>query len=863
MPAPMTSAPEPCPALAVEKMRTLLICRGPIAFETLQVYRRLGWVLPHAVVSSKEWIADGPRTAPWIAGLPADHVHYVQDYDDVETILKVAAQCGIDAIYPGYGFLAERADFAARVEAAGLRFIGPTPETLRAVGDKDAAIQLARRLDIPTIPGDDTLVDYARSSDQATTAEETVRRTLVMAAQFPGFPIRLKHPGGGGGKGQRVLTPKELGARQAADTIRDVLGKVWAEMGVSQPEADARKGVLIELNIPRPLHWEVQILGDGETVVHFAARDCSVQNHGYQKFIELALHPDAITHEIQRLDSESESERIRSLCGRRQTLERICADARRLGQAVQLRGAATVEFLIDEQGDPYFLEVNPRIQVEHAVTEGVAHVKGESISLVEMQQRIAAGERLAFDQEDVSCAGDAIEVRLNAWHEDLNPVLGGVVHALRCDLPPDLAPHVRVDAGGLLERRKPWVIPSYDANFALIIVHGADRHEALDRLLTVLRDGMEVRGDAELQTNLQPIVGLATLMRALPAETAFRTDTSLMWMALTAVVEVQKSSVLARVPHFPRRQTANRPALAARLLGATLEAGYAHPSRLLTFYLKRLVQKRKRSLTALEVLWQLADELGETQYEEERQRGLALQQAMNALWEAVEHAEERLQALMCAATAGRLEEEPLYASLLHRLVVPPARLAPEKAAALLRELVGWLAAEAPAITAFVESLERTQIHDCLAHNPDLSLSRPPYLQDVATVDHLIRLLSRSLRPAVLRRGELLSPMEATIYHFPEPGAPPFVEVGAEVKVGQTLAVLEAMKMFTDLPSPVDGVVTEVRVENGQGVKTGTPLFRIASHDAMGEAPDDRLHEVLEAPWFNRFGLLVRRDTGHS
>jgi len=844
-------------------MRTLLICRGPIAFETLQVYRRLGWVLPHAVVSSKEWIADGPRTAPWIAGLPADRIHYVQEYDDVETILNVAAQCGIDAIYPGYGFLAERADFAARVEAAGLRFIGPTPETLRAVGDKDAAIQLARQLDIPTIPGDDTLVDYARSSDQTTTAEETVRRALVMAAQFPGFPIRLKHPGGGGGKGQRVLTPEELGAPQAADAIRDVLGKVWAEMGVSQPEADARKGVLIELNIPRPLHWEVQILGDGETVVHFAARDCSVQNHGYQKFIELALHPDAITHEIQRLDPDSESERIRHLCDRRRTLERICADARRLGQAVQLRGAATVEFLIDEQGDPYFLEVNPRIQVEHAVTEGVAHVKGESISLVEMQQRIAAGERLAFDQEDVSCAGDAIEVRLNAWHEDLNPVLGGVVHALRCDLPPDLAPHVRVDAGGLLERRKPWVIPSYDANFALIIVHGADRHEALDRLLTVLRDGMEVRGDAELQTNLQPIVGLATLMRALPAETAFRTDTSLMWMALTAVVEAQKSSVLARVPHFPRRQTANRPALAARLLGATLEAGFAHPSRLLTFYLKRLVQKRKRSLTALEVLWQLADELGETQYEEERQRGLALQQAMNALWEAVGHAEERLQALMCAATAGRLEEEPLYASLLHRLVVPPGSLAPEKAAALLRELVGWLAAEVPAITAFVESLERTQIHDCLAHNPDLSLSRPAYLQDVATVDHLIRLLSRSLRPAVLRRGELLSPMEATIYHFPEPGAPPFVEVGAEVKVGQTLAVLEAMKMFTDLPSPVDGVVTEVRVENGQGVKTGTPLFRIASHDAMGEASDDRLHEVLGAPWFNRFGLLVRRDAGHS
>ena len=863
MPVAEKSAPESRPALPVERMRTLLICRGPIAFETLQVYRRLGWLLPHVVVSSKEWIADGPRSAPWIAELPADHVHHVQDYDDIETIMNVAARCGIDAIYPGYGFLAERADFAACVEAAGLRFIGPTPETLRAVGDKDAAIQLARQLDIPTIPGDDSLVDFARYSDQATIAEETIRRSLAMAAQYPGFPIRLKHPGGGGGKGQRVLSPRELNGAHAADTIREVLGKVWSEMGVSQPDADARKGVLIELDIPRPLHWEVQILGDGQAVVHFAARDCSVQNHGYQKFIELALHPVAIAREIRRLDPKSDSERIQSLCSRRQTLERICVDAQRLGQAVQLRGAATVEFLIDEQGESYFLEVNPRIQVEHAVSEGIARVKGEPISLVEMQQRIAAGERLAFDQDDISCVGDAIEVRLNAWHEDLSPVLGGVVHALRCNLPPDLGAHVRIDAGGLLERRQPWVVPSYDANFALIIVHGADRHEALDRLLMVLQDGLEVHGDAELQTNLQPIVGLATLMRALPAETSFRTDTSLVWMGLTAIVEAQKSSVLTRVPRFPRRQTANHPALVARLLDATLKGGFAHPSRLLAFYLKRLAQERGRSLTTLEVLWQLADELGEKLFEEERQRGLALRRAMDALWEAVGDSEEGLRALMSAAVTGRLEEEPVYALLLQQLSEPPSSLAPEKAAVLLQELIGWLTAEAPAITALIETLERTQIHECLAHNPDLSFARPAYLQDAATVDHLIRLLSRSLRPAVLRRGELLCPMEATIYHYPEPGSPPFVEVGAEVKVGQTLAVLEAMKMFTDLPSPVDGVVMEIRVENGQGVKTGTPLFRIASHDTTWEASDDLLREVLVAPWLNRFGLLVHRNKAGS
>ena len=129
------------------------------------------------------------------------------------------------------------------------------------------------------------------------------------------------------------------------------------------------------------------------------------------------------------------AERVASLQRRKNTLETICADALRLGEAIKLRGAATVEFLVDEQGEAYFLEVNPRIQVEHGVTEGIARVHGKPISLVEWQQRVAAGEQLDFQAADISFVGDAIEVRLNAWHEDLSPVLGGVVHALRLDPP--------------------------------------------------------------------------------------------------------------------------------------------------------------------------------------------------------------------------------------------------------------------------------------------------------------------------------------------------------------------------------------------------------------------------------------------
>ena len=845
-----------CTPIAVETMRTLLVCRGPIAFETLEVYRQRRWQLPHAVVSSREWIAELQHTAPWIIDLPTEHVHYVQEYNDVEAILHLVREYHIDAIYPGYGFLAESADFAERVEQAGARFIGPTPVTLRAVGDKDTAIALARQLGIPTIPGDDALIAFAQTHRQDEIAAEAVRRTLSLAQRYPGYPIRLKHPTGGGGKGQRVLAADVLQGPEAEESLRDALTKVWSEMGVSPSAADSHKGVLLELNLPRPLHWEVQLFGDGETVVHFAARDCSLQNHGYQKFIEVALHPQAIAQEIVQLDAQTAAGRMASLRRRQATLERICADALRLGTTVHLRGAATVEFLIDQQGNPYFLEVNPRIQVEHGVTEGIARVRGKPISLVELQQRVAAGEHLTFRQDDITFVGDAIEVRLNAWHEDLSPVLGGVVHELRLTPPLALEPHVRLDASGLLQRRQPWIVPSYDANFALLIVTGHERHETLERLIAVLEGGLKISGNTELKTNVQPVLGLLTLMHALPPETEFRTDTSLLWMALTAIVETQKQTVLALVPDFPRRPGAHDPALFARLLRATLEAGFAHPSRLLTYYIQRLMHPAPRPVAALEVLWQLATALAVPLCEEERAQAVALQHALDTLWGQLSAESRQFLALIRAATAQSLETSHEFQAVCAYLVATTPGLDTTEAAALLRYLLDWLCVDVPAITALITTLEHTQLHTFLAANDDLSLTRPTYLADETRVADLQRVLSGSLRPTLLRHGELLSPMEATIYHYSEPGAPPFVEIGAEVRVGQTLALLEAMKMFTELPSPVDGVLVAILVDNGQGVKTGTPLFRIATQEALHTTADAALHEAVESVFTNRFGLLL-------
>ncbi len=175
---------------------------------------------------------------------------------------------------------------------------------------------------------------------------------------------------------------------------------------------------------------------------------------------------------------------------------------------------------------------------------------------------------------------------------------------------------------------------------------------------------------------------------------------------------------------------------------------------------------------------------------------------------------------------------------------------------MIQDVLGWLRVEVPAIVALVRILESVQLHTLLTANDDLSLTRPTYLKDEVAVVQLHRILSKSLRPTVLRQGELLSPMEATIYHQPEPGTPPFVAIGEEVKVGQTIALLEAMKMFTELPSPVDGVLTDILVETGQGVKTGTPLFRIATEGTMTDTADDFVHRLIDAAFQNRFGLLL-------
>ena len=351
-----------------------------------------------------------------------------RSYLNIPNIISAALVSGADAVHPGYGFLAENARFAEICADHGLTFVGPTPDTISRMGDKATAKAIMREAKVPTTPGTDILASVGDA---------------LAAAKKLGYPVMLKATAGGGGKGMRaVRTPAEV--EHAFATAQ------------AEAEANFKDGRLyMEKLIERPRHVEVQIVGDSfGNVVHVGERDCSVQKPSHQKLIEEAPAPKI-------------SDRTR-----RKLHETALAAAR----AVRYQSAGTLEFLL-EGDDVYFMEMNTRIQVEHPVTEMLY-----GVDLVREQIRVAAGERLSFDQRRLEARGHAIECRINAEEptSGFAPAAGTLTDVA---LPGGCG--VRVDShvyAGLA------VPPFYDSLLAKIVAHGATRGEAIERMAAALHD---------------------------------------------------------------------------------------------------------------------------------------------------------------------------------------------------------------------------------------------------------------------------------------------------------------------------------------------------------------------------------------
>lgn len=405
--------------------KVLIANRGEIAVRIIRACRELG-IATVAIYSQAD--ADSLHVSLATEAYCIGPAPSSKSYLNIPAIISAALTSGADAIHPGYGFMAERADFVDICEEHGIKFIGPSSSAMRKMGDKATARKTMQDNNVPTTPGTDLIEDVYEAKEFAKKA---------------GYPVIIKATAGGGGKGMRIVRNEN----ELEENMK--LCKTEAQ------NAFGNAGVYIEKYLENPRHIEVQIIGDSYgNVVHLGERDCSIQRR-HQKLIEEA--PSPAINEVTR-----------------NAMGKAAVTA---AKAINYEGAGTIEFLLDTDGKYYFMEMNTRIQVEHCVSEMIANV-----DLVKEQIKVAAGERLSFNQENITLKGHAIECRINAEdvEKDFMPCPG--------EINGYIAPGgfgVRVDSHSYPGYKIP---PYYDSMIGKLICWGKDREEARRRMYRALKE---------------------------------------------------------------------------------------------------------------------------------------------------------------------------------------------------------------------------------------------------------------------------------------------------------------------------------------------------------------------------------------
>lgn len=904
-------------------LKPLIICRGPVRKEAMDIFEAMGVAGYGILLSDRDAVAYANARAPELRTMANPKaVHRVTDYTGTDRtereariaeITGIARDHGYNAVFAGYGFMAEDEALAEALEAAGLMVIGPGASTVRAAGRKDVAKRTALAQSISVTPGVDNvtsialiakcgdatglarlaednhltvldepnlelaadalLTEAARCGVELLADDEILhvvrQEARALLERFPDRRLRLKSAGGGGGKGQRVLHPAAHHGEDSLDARLDAVAadavtaarEIWLEIGT------ADRNLLIELNIDANRHLEVQVIGNGDWCVALGLRDCSAQMHE-QKLIEASVTAESLQREIAASREAGEHETARALEADLRILTEMEDEAERLGRAVGLDSVSTFECIVDGE-DHYFMEMNTRIQVEHRVTELCYALEfvdpddADSVlrveSLIEAMALIARhGERLPKPRRAL-LRGDALEVRLNATDAALRPAAGGVIESWS----PAIAGEIRDDQG--ICSRNPdtgqfvpyYLAGAYDSNIALLLTTGDTREETWRNMLEALRR-MRIKG-ANLETNLDFHYGLLNWLIAQHPRAKIETRFVQAYLAAVGrLFDAARGIDLAVAFDVVRTGVKERIAGSASEPGNdAIEAAYDRAMDLKSTLILRPLQRlfanphllagwvaasahhfetedaglaggdtprwRTSPMDALDALY----------------RYLAMEQEEGSAAEAIwDHDRELLN-------AARAHHARLRAALgaadfadLSRLLREPR--SPADAPDAIGEEWDTLRAEhlgfnhGLQLLALPQLIARESGFGQVRVSPDLIPALPEELHSPDVLAEARRILCP---PPAAAEDQIVAEIGGMFHSREAPGMAPYLEPGTHFEVGDTLYIVEVMKMFTKVHATFSGTVDECVMADRDGVvvRQGDLLFNVT--------PDERAESI--------------------
>lgn len=889
-------------SFSVKEIKCLIVCRGPVRKEAMDVFDEIGIKEYGILLSEKDSIVYPMTLAPELRNFRfINNIHRIQDYMGagqeekeriIRQIINIATSNKYTHIFAGYGFMAEDSEFIEAIEKSGVIFMGPGSHVAKQAGAKDAAKTLARKLNVSVTPGVDnissitlvskvkdraglekitkdnglnfkyndsiSLEDNAEAALQLAyekqidiiTIEDLQKECEVQCAQiwkkFPTNRIRLKYIGGGGGKGQRVIKENSQ--------VKSAVMEIIAESKVVS--AGSNRNFLIELNIENTRHNEIQLIGNGEWALALGGRDCSVQMHE-QKLVEMSLTREMLETEIALANSNNNKKRAEILKGDLQALVEMEEQSERFGSAVHLDSVSTFESIV-EGTNHFFMEVNTRIQVEHRVTEMAYKLKFTNPndksdffileSLIEAMAMLSIHRKRVPKPERVLRNPSGGEVRINATNQSLQPHAGGIIQAwskpLDFEIRDDQGIGVRNPDTGLFVHYR--LAGAYDSNIALLVSYGKSRKENYERIRDIIKT-TELRG-ADLQTNMPVHYGLLNWI--LGKDYMFKPNTRFMQSYLAGVGSL--AGVLRDIDleiiwtEIAKKISKADPAL-GKVLGRKLT--------LITRPIKQLFENAHM----------LGGFLGYHNNYSWKIQGGKVEFIRNPLhilndmytylnWESGEgkapcdeiwdHDEEIMQSgLKFYSDLAKLTGKEDYKSQ-NEMLTGGKNPAPDKISAEIWEkCIG-------SHTAFQLGLEMLQILPKLGEksgffkldiDEEMNAVVPEEFSNADSANKLIKLLNP---PPKAKSDEILAPMGGMFYSREAPTLPPLINEGDHFNAGQPLFVIEVMKMFNKISAPFSGTIVKnfLKDSDGKIISKGQVIFKVQPDEIIKEESEAEIME---------------------